>query len=86
MNITLAEAQKIAIAALNSVPKAVNDPAPYVEIEEFGTHNIKLAARTHSSDADYWDVFFGANRALKDAFAKAGIKVNYAEGVQVGNY
>jgi enterochelin esterase-like enzyme len=45
-----------------------------------------LAARTHSSDADYWDVFFGANRVLKEAFAKAGIKINYAEGVPEGHY
>jgi len=45
-----------------------------------------LAARTHSSDADYWDVFFGANRVLKESFAKAGIKINYAEGVQEGHY
>lgn len=81
-----AEAQQIALDALKSVPKAMSEPAPYVEIEEFESHNIKLAARTHSSDADYWDVFFGANRALKDAFAKAGIKINYAEGVQQGNY
>jgi small conductance mechanosensitive channel len=80
------EAQKIAVEALRNVPKALNEPAPYVEIEEFGDHNIKLAARTHSSDADYWDVFFGANKALKQAFSKAGIQINYAEGVQKGNY
>ena len=81
-----AEAQKIALDALRKVPKALDSPEPYVEIEEFETHNIKLAARTHSTVDDYWDVFFGANRALKEAFAEAGIKINYAEGVQKGNY
>lgn len=81
-----AEAQKIAIDALKSVPKALDSPAPYVEIESFESHNIKLCARTHSTVEDYWDVFFGANRALKEAFSKAGIKVNYAVGVQAGNY
>ncbi len=81
-----AEAQKIALDALRKVPKALDSPEPYVEIEEFETHNIKLAARTHSTVDDYWDAFFGANRALKEAFAEAGIKINYAEGVQKGIY
>jgi len=40
----------------------------------------------HSSDACYWDVFFGGNKALKEAFSKAGMKINYAEGVQQGKY
>lgn len=81
-----AEAQQIATDALKSVPKALSKPAPYVEIESFESHNIKLCARTHCSDADYWDVFFAANKNLKEAFAKAGIKINYAEGVHQGNY
>lgn len=80
------EAQKIAIEALRSVSGSLTEPAPYVEIEEFGDHNIKLAARTHSTVDNYWDVFFGGNRALKEAFSKAGIQINYAEGVQKGNY
>jgi small conductance mechanosensitive channel len=81
-----AEAQKIALDALKSLPKAMSEPAPYVEIESFESHNIKLCARTHCTVNDYWDVYFGGNRALKEAFTKAGIKINYAEGMQIGNY
>ena len=80
------EAQKIAVDALRSVSGSLTEPAPYVEIEEFGDHNIKLCARTHSTVDNYWDVVFGGNRALKEAFSKAGIQINYAEGVQKGNY
>jgi small conductance mechanosensitive channel len=80
------DAQKIALEALRNVSGSLIVPAPYVEIEEFGDHNIKLAARTHSTVENYWDVFFGGNRALKEAFSKAGIQINYAEGVQKGNY
>lgn len=80
------EAQKIALEALRNVGGSLTEPAPYVEIEEFGDHNIKLAARTHSTVENYWDVFFGGNRKLKEAFSKAGIQINYAEGVQKGNY
>ena len=79
-------AQKLAIDALKSVPMALSSPEPYVEIESFESHNIKLCARTHSTVEDYWDVYFGGNRALKQAFAKAGIKINYAEGVSTGEY
>jgi len=81
-----AEAKRIGEEALRNVSGSLTNPAPYVEIEEFGDHNIKLAARTHSTVDNYWDVFFGGNRALKEAFSKAGIKINYAEGVQKGNY
>ena len=79
-------AQKLAIDALKSVPMALSSPEPYVEIESFESHNIKLCARTHSTVEDYWDVYFGGNRALKQAFAKAGIKINYAEGMSAGEY
>ena len=67
----------IIMEAINSTPKVLKDPEPYVEIEAFNEHNILLAVRPHSTVEDYWDVYFGTYKNVKAALGKAGIKVAY---------
>lgn len=67
----------IIMDAITSTPKVLKDPAPYVEIEKFDAHNILLAVRPHATCEDYWDVYFGVYKNVKDALGKAGIKVAY---------
>ena len=67
----------IIMEAINSTPKVLKDPEPYVEIEAFNEHNILLAVRPHSTVDDYWDVYFGVYKNVKAALGKNGIKVAY---------
>ena len=69
--------QSIILEALENTPKAMQSPAPTVEIEKFGEHNILLAVRPYATPDDYWDVYFGAYKSVKAALGKNSIKVAY---------
>jgi len=69
--------QSIILEAIRKTPKALQDPAPTVEIEKFNEHNILLAVRPYATPADYWDVYFGTYRNVKAALGKNNIKVAY---------
>lgn len=76
--------EAIILDALHNTPKVLKDPAPFVGIESFDSHNIILSVRPYTLTEDYWDVFYGANRAVKQALGANGIKVAYSEGVEMG--
>lgn len=69
--------QGIILEAIQQTPKALQDPAPTVEIEKFNEHNILLAVRPYATPEDYWDVYFGTYRNVKAALGKNNIKVAY---------
>jgi len=71
--------------ALQQTPKVLENPAPFVGIEEFDTHSIKLAVRPYAMTDDYWEVYFEASKNVKAALGQAGIKVAYSEGIELGN-
>lgn len=77
--------EKILLDKISGIDKVLTEPATYVGIEEFDTHNIKLAVRPHCKPEDYWDVYFEVNKKIKNALGEAGIKMAYSEGVELGN-
>jgi small conductance mechanosensitive channel len=77
--------ESILLTALKNTPKVLEDPAPFVGIETFDSHNIVLTARVYAATEDYWDVYFEANRRMKKAMSENGIKVAYSEGVEMGS-
>jgi small conductance mechanosensitive channel len=54
------------------IPNVLADPAPAVEILEFTPSGPRLAVRPFCNNANYWQVYFDTNRAIRDAFAGAG--------------
>lgn len=69
--------QGIIKEAIANTPKVLQSPAPDVEIEKFGEHNILLAVRPYCTTEDYWDVYFGTYKNVKAALGKHNIKVAY---------
>lgn len=67
----------IIMNAIKETPKVLENPAPYVEIEAFDENGLKLCVRPHATTEDYWDVYFGTYRNVKNALGKAGIDVPY---------
>jgi len=57
---------------LAKIPNVVEDPAPQVEILQFTAAGPLLAVRPSCSNADYWQVYFDTNRAIRETFAAAG--------------
>jgi small conductance mechanosensitive channel len=70
--------------ALLQTPDVLKDPAPFVGIESFDSHSIILSVRPYTVPEKYWDVYYEANRVIKETFAQHGIQVAYSEGVELG--
>jgi small conductance mechanosensitive channel len=76
--------KQIILDALSEIPDVLKDPPPLVGIESYDSHNIIIAVRPFIQPDNYWDVTFEVNSKIKEAFNKAGIKVAYSEGVELG--
>jgi len=76
--------KQVILAALDEMPNVLKEPAPTVGIETYDSHNIILSVRPFIEPEDYWTVTFDANSRIKEAFSKAGIRMAYSEGVELG--
>ncbi|MCQ2524826.1 MAG: mechanosensitive ion channel [Lachnospiraceae bacterium] len=66
---------------LNEVAKAnekiLKDPAPIIRMLNHGSSSIEYVFRVWTKTADYWDVYFDSNEAIKKAFDENGIEIPY---------
>lgn len=76
--------KQVILDALYEMPDVMQDPAPTVGIESYDSHNVIISVRPFIKPEDYWSVTFEANSKIKEAFSRAGIKVAYSEGVELG--
>ncbi|WP_137938289.1 mechanosensitive ion channel family protein [Chitinivorax sp. B] len=58
---------------LAKVPNVMKDPAPDVEILEFNLIGPVLAVRPYCHNDHYWQVYFDANKVMREAPAAAGM-------------
>ncbi len=68
-------ARTVAINAMLSHPKVLNEPAPEVNVLEVGNGMVTLAVRPYTTQEDYWDVYFGVQELVKKAFDQNGINM-----------
>lgn len=66
-------------------PKILKDPAPFIGIEEFESHSIKLVIRPYCSIEDYEQVYYEATAAVKSALGRNKVKVAYSEDMSLGD-
>lgn len=62
------EARKVATEAMLSHPKVLKTPAPEVSVLKVADGMCSLAIRPYTLQADYWDVYFGVQELVKNAF------------------
>jgi small conductance mechanosensitive channel len=60
---------------LAQVPHVLTDPPPDVEILEFVMGDPVLAVRPYVHNDNYWQVYFDANRMIRDSFGEANFPV-----------
>jgi small conductance mechanosensitive channel len=60
---------------LAAIPNVATDPAPDVEILEFTPMGPVLAVRPYTHTDHYWQVYFDANRLIRESFGAAGFAV-----------
>ncbi|MDX2167192.1 MAG: mechanosensitive ion channel family protein [Deltaproteobacteria bacterium] len=60
---------------LAAIANVLPTPAPDVEILEFTAAGPVLAVRPYCNNANYWQVYFDANKTIRDTFGAAGYAV-----------
>jgi small conductance mechanosensitive channel len=57
---------------LTSIPNVLATPAPDVDVMQFTPAGPLLCVRPYCSNEHYWQVYFDANRLIRETFAEAG--------------
>ena len=70
---SIEKARQVAIDAMLSHSKVLKNPTPEVSVLKVGDGMTTLAIRPYCAQADYWDVFFGSQELVKNAFDKNGV-------------
>jgi small conductance mechanosensitive channel len=69
------QAIKLLKDRLVKIPNVLAEPAPDVEILEFNLAGPVLAVRPYVNNDNYWQVYFDANRVIRESFGEAGFPV-----------
>lgn len=67
-----AKAIRLLKSGLQKIPNVLPSPAPDVEILQFTLAGPVLAVRPYCRPADYWQVYFDANRLIQEGLHEAG--------------
>lgn len=73
------KARAALLPIMESHPKVLKDPAPFVGVSELGDSSINLAVRPHCHPDDYWDVYFDIYEQGKEALDAAGIEIPFPQ-------
>jgi small conductance mechanosensitive channel len=60
---------------LSAIPNVLASPAPDVDVLQFTPAGPLLCVRPYCSNQHYWQVYFDANRMIREAFTDAGFPV-----------
>ncbi len=73
LDMDIEKARKVAIDAMLTHPKVLKTPGPEVSVLKVGDGMVTLAIRPYTTQPDYWDVYFGVQELVKNAWDKNGI-------------
>ena len=68
LDVPIEKARQVAVQAMLRHPKVLQDPKPEVSVLKVGDGMTSLAIRPYTTQADYWDVYFGVQELVKNAF------------------
>lgn len=68
LDVSIDKARDVATAAMLRHPKVLQSPKPEVSVLSVGNGMTTLAIRPYTTQADYWEVYFGVQELVKNAF------------------
>ena len=71
------DVRKAILDAVAMDSKALQSPAPFVAIGNYGESTVDYTVRVWCKSADYWDVFFALNENVRKSFAENGVKMSF---------
>jgi small conductance mechanosensitive channel len=66
------EATRVLKARLSAIANVMANPAPDVDVLQFTPAGPLLCVRPYCENQHYWQVYFDANRVIREAFEEAG--------------
>lgn len=75
------KAQGILLALMKSDARVLKDPAPIAPVNELASSSVNLIARCFVPTAEYWNVYFDLQKAIKQQFDAAGISIPFPQQV-----
>lgn len=66
-----------ALLEAGQVPGVLEDPAPFAAVVSYGDSAIAYTLRLWTATEDYWDVYYAANRNIRECFNAHGIEMTY---------
>lgn len=70
---------EVTMGVLKNDPRVLADPAPQVAVNEMADSSVNFVVRPWCKTADYWDVYFAINKAIKEAYDANGISIPFPQ-------
>lgn len=70
---------KTTMNILKADDRVLSDPAPQVAVNEFADSAVVFVIRPWVKTSDYWGFYFDFQKAMKEAYDKAGINIPYPQ-------
>jgi len=60
-------------------PQVLKEPEPIIRVAELGDSSVNLICRPWVMTPDYWPVYWGLTRAVKERFDAEGISIPFPQ-------
>ncbi len=75
----IGKAKDVIQSVLKENTMILDNPEAMVEVVEMADSSVNLVVRPWCNTSDYWKVYFGLNRSIKEAFDKVGIEIPFPQ-------
>lgn len=73
------KARELILAEVNKLPQVLQEPAPFVAVEELADSSVNLATRVWVNSDDYWNVHFSLLENVKKSFDANGVSIPFPQ-------
>ncbi|MEN8150412.1 MAG: mechanosensitive ion channel family protein [Planctomycetota bacterium] len=73
------QAKAAMVGILEGHELVLSDPAPQVEVHELADSSVNFVCRPWCKTSDYWDVYFGITKLVKEKFDAEGISIPFPQ-------
>lgn len=75
------DAKEIILNIFNNDPRVLQEPAPFVALQNFGDSSLDIVVRVWAKSADMWPVYFDGMESINSEFEKNGIEIPFPQRV-----
>jgi small conductance mechanosensitive channel len=75
----IADAIRLIQGVLKSHEQVLDDPEPTIAVSELADSSVNLVVRPWCQTGDYWNVYFGVTRQIKETFDREGIEIPFPQ-------